>query len=144
MVTGAISFTNSTRTINMCVPSAVEVMTLDSFAHRTGNELDIRDGIPNSPYAIEPTSVSNGSPRQVKHFKDIGQFSLSRRHRCERRIDARARLARPHHFARQRRQGNHSPWRRPGMVQGGPPQRFPQEARSMEGGPIRTPSRRLF
>ena len=46
MVTGAISFTNSTRTINMCVPSAVEVMTLDSFAHRTGNELDIRDGIP--------------------------------------------------------------------------------------------------
>ena len=46
MVLGAISFTNSTRTINMCVPSAVEVMTLDSFAHRTGNELDIRDGIP--------------------------------------------------------------------------------------------------
>ena len=46
MVTGAISFTNSTRTINMCVLSAVEVMTLDSFVHRTGNELDIRDGIP--------------------------------------------------------------------------------------------------
>ncbi len=30
----------------MCVLSAVEVMTLDSFVHRTGNELDIRDGIP--------------------------------------------------------------------------------------------------
>jgi hypothetical protein len=46
----------------------------------------------------------------------------------------------PYHFARQGRQGNHSPWRRSGMAKGSPKQRIPGEARSMEGRSLRTPS----
>jgi len=45
MVTGATTFTNSTSTTNMRVPSAVEVIGSGEFRTPHGQCLDTRDGI---------------------------------------------------------------------------------------------------
>lgn len=60
MVTGVITFTNSTTTTNTCALSAVEEMALGSFALPTGNGWTFVTAYPNSPYAIEPTSDYSG------------------------------------------------------------------------------------